>query len=104
MSLRDVGTNGRQGERISGMATDACLESECRAESERDRQREGERERKRDPSDRSLVLLLERVIRGMVATWYFRSGTNEPSKSTSSTGSLSFFAPPEGELWDKHRA
>ena len=39
MSLRDVGTNGRQGERISGMATDACLESECRAQTKR-RERE----------------------------------------------------------------
>ncbi|EGI70526.1 hypothetical protein G5I_00727 [Acromyrmex echinatior] len=62
------------------------------------------KERKRDTRDRSLALLLERVIRGMVATWYFRSSTNEPSKLTSSTGSPSFFAPPEGELWNKHRS
>jgi len=73
------------------MATDVCLLS--RSVTRRLRERE------RDTRNRSLVLLLERVIRGMVATWYFRSGTNE---STSSTGSPSFFASPEGELWDKH--
>jgi len=61
MSLRDVGTNGRQGERISGMATDACLESECRAQTKR-REREREREKgRRERYKRSFVSVAART-------------------------------------------